>query len=51
MGFRGRERVEHHLLVNPRLFALLVEGALGRSRYDLRLHLSTGQRYHMRAAG
>ncbi len=48
LGFRGRAGVRHHLLVNPRLFALLIEGALGRSRYDLRLHMDTGQRFRMR---
>ena len=48
LGFRGRAGVRHHLLVNPRLFALLLEGALGRSRYDLRLHLDKGKRYRMR---
>jgi hypothetical protein len=48
LGFRGRAGVQHHLLVNPRLFALLFEGALGRSRYDLRLHLDKGKRYRMR---
>ncbi len=48
LGFRGRAGVQHHLLVNPRLFALLLEGALGRSRYDLRLHLDKGKRYRMR---
>ncbi len=49
MGFRGRGGVQHHLLVNPRLFDLLIEGALWRSRYDLRLHMDTGQRFRMRA--
>ena len=49
MCFRGREGVQHHLLVNPRLYALLMEGALGRSRYDLRLHMDTGQRFRVRA--
>ena len=49
MGFRGREGARHHLLVNPRLFALLLEGALGRSRYDLRLHMDKGRRYRLRA--
>jgi hypothetical protein len=48
LGFRAREGVQHHLLINPRLFALLMEGALGRSRYDLRLHLDRGQRYRLR---
>jgi hypothetical protein len=48
MGFRGRQGCRHHLLVNPRLFALLMEGALGRSRYDLRLHMDKGQRYRLR---
>ena len=48
MGFRGREGSQHHLLVNPRLFALIMEGALGRSRYDLRLHMDKGQRYRLR---
>ena len=27
----------------------LIEGALWRSRYDLRLHMDTGQRFRMRA--
>jgi hypothetical protein len=49
LGFRGREGVEHHLLINPRLSLLLLDGALGHSRYDLRLHLDRGQRYRMKA--
>ena len=48
LGFRGREGIQHHLLVNPRLFGLLMEGALGRSRYGLVLHLDRGQRYRMK---
>jgi hypothetical protein len=49
LGFRGREGARHHLLINPRLFCLLMEGALGRSRYDLRFHLDRGQRYRLRS--
>ena len=49
LGFRGREGVEHHLLVNPRLLGLLMQDALGQSRYDLRVHMDTGQRYRLKA--
>ncbi len=37
-------------LVQPEMQALepLLEGALGRSRYDLRLHMDKGKRYRLR---
>ncbi|MGK7871573.1 hypothetical protein [Falsiroseomonas sp. E2-1-a20] len=49
LGFRGRAGCQNHLLVNPRLFALLLEGAVIHSRYGLVLHLDRGQRYRLRA--
>ena len=50
LGFRKEGDVRHVLLVNRRLFGLLMggSGVLGRSRYDLRLHLDRHQRYEIR---
>jgi hypothetical protein len=52
LGFRRRGEIKHVLLVNRRLFGLLVgaAGALAHSRYDLRLHLDTDQRYEIKRA-
>jgi hypothetical protein len=36
-------------LISPRLLAVLMEGALGHSRYDLLLHMDRGRRYRMKA--
>ena len=53
LGFRKQGDVKHVLLVNRRLFELLMGGAgvLGRTRYDLRLHLDRNQRHEIRRAG
>ncbi len=50
LGFRKRGEVRHVLLVNRRLFGLLMggSGVLGRSRYDLRLHLDRNQRFEIK---
>src|SRR3954471_21368425 len=50
LGFRKRGEVRHVLLVNRRLFGLLMggSGVLGPSRYDLRLRLDRNQRYEIR---
>jgi hypothetical protein len=39
LGFRGREGVRHHLLVNPRLFALILEAR----RYDVGHHIRNSE--------
>jgi hypothetical protein len=53
LGFRKQGDVKHVLLVNRRLFGLLIGGEpLKRSRYDFRLYLDKNQRYEIkRAAG
>ena len=48
LGFRRRCDVRHDLLINPRLLGLLMGDVLGRSRYDLRLHLSRDRRYDIK---
>ena len=48
LGFRRRGDVRHDLLINPRLLGLLMGDVLGRSRYDLRLHLSRDRRYDIK---
>ena len=48
LGFRRRSDVRHDLLINPRLLGLLMGDVLGRSRYDLRLHLSRDRRYDIK---
>jgi len=50
LGFRKRGDVRHVLLVNRRLFGLLMggSGVLACSRYDLRLHLDRNQRFEIR---
>jgi hypothetical protein len=52
LGFRRRGEVKHVLLVNRRLFGLLVgaAGALTHSRYDMRLHLDADERYEIKRA-
>jgi hypothetical protein len=52
LGFRRRGDVQHHLLINLRLFEVLLDhkaGVVGRSRYGFRLLLDRHQRYE--AAG
>ena len=54
LGFRRRGEVRHDLLVNRRLFELLVtggSGALGRARYDMQITLDRHQRYDAKRAG
>ncbi len=51
LGFRKRGDTKHVLLVNRRLFNLLMEagtGVLGRSRYQMRLRLDRNQRYEVK---
>src|SRR3954447_23241452 len=49
LGFRRQGDVEHHLLVNQRLFGLLIRsGAIGRSRYGLHLSMDKDQRYEVK---
>jgi hypothetical protein len=44
--------VKHVLLVNRRLFGLLLGPALEQSRYDFQVHVDKHQRYEIkRAAG
>lgn len=48
LGFRRQGAVKHHLLINLRLFEVLLDhkaGVLGRARYGLRLLLDRHQRY------
>lgn len=48
IGFRRRGDVQHVLLVNRRLFEVLLDhpkGVLGHARYDIRLCLDTDDRY------
>ncbi|HJE25518.1 MAG TPA: hypothetical protein K8W01_17850, partial [Methylorubrum populi] len=54
LGFRRRGNVEHHLLVNRRLFELLATSSaqvLGRARYEMRLHVDRQDRYEIKRAG
>jgi hypothetical protein len=53
LGYRKRGDVKHVLLVNRRLFGVLMGGGepLRRSRYDFRLHLDRHQRYEIKRAG
>jgi hypothetical protein len=53
LGYRKQGDVKHVLLVNRRLFGLLMGGGepLKRSRYDFRLHMSKDQRYEIKRAG
>ncbi len=51
LGFRKRGDAKHVLLVNRRLFNLLMEagtGVLARSRYRMRLRLDRDQRYEVK---
>ena len=48
LGFRKSGDVRHDLLIGHRLLECLLGDGLGRSRYDLRLHLSRGRRYAVR---
>ena len=51
LGYRRRGDVQHHLLVNPRLFEFLVEkAAWAWARYDIVLHLTKRQRISIRSA-
>ena len=52
LGFRKQGGVKHVLLVNRRLFGLLLGPALEQSRYDFQVHVDKHQRYEIkRAAG
>jgi hypothetical protein len=53
LGYRKQGDVKHVLLVNRRLFGLLMGGGepLRRSRYDFRLHMDKNQRYEIKRAG
>jgi hypothetical protein len=48
LGFRKSGDVRHDLLIGHRLLECLLGDALGRSRYDLRLHISRAARYRVR---
>ncbi|MBW0149980.1 MAG: hypothetical protein KXJ53_02110 [Phenylobacterium sp.] len=48
LGFRKVGEVRHDLLIGHRLLACLLGDGLGRSRYDLRLHISRAGRYRVR---
>jgi hypothetical protein len=48
LGFRKRGDVRHDLLISHRLLECLMGDVLGKSRYDLRLHLTRDQRYAIR---
>ena len=48
LGFRRRGDVRHDLLISHRLLGCLMGDVLGRSRYDLRLHLTRDRRYAIR---
>ncbi len=53
LGYRKQGDVKHVVLVNRRLFGLLMGGGepLKRSRYDFRLHMDKNQRYEIKRAG
>lgn len=52
LNYRREGDVRHVLVVNQRLFGLLVgSDALALSRYGLRLHLDRDQRYEVKRAG
>lgn len=48
LGFRKAGDVRHDLLIGHRLLGCLLGDGLGRSRYDLRLHISRAARYRVR---
>lgn len=48
LGFRRVGDVRHDLLIGHRLLESLLGEGLGRSRYDLRLHISRAGRYRVR---
>ena len=49
LGFRKQGSPKHYLLISPSLFAKLNEKALVNCRYDLRVHVTSNQRVHIRA--
>jgi len=51
MGYRRKNDAKHYLIVNPNLFAFLIEsGAFSYARYDIVVHLTKKQRVRTRLA-
>lgn len=48
LGFRSRENVQHHLLVNKALFELLAGSPRVRARYEMKVVPNRSQRIHGR---